>query len=77
MTRAYREHLSKIGLTYPQYLMLLVLWQEDRQTVKSIAKKLKLDSPTLTPLLKRLARAGFVSRVRSSVDEREVCISLT
>ena len=77
VTRAYREYLSKIGLTYPQYLVLLVLWQEDRQTVKSIADKLNLDSPTLTPLLKRLASAGFVSRTRSSADEREVYISLT
>lgn len=77
VTRAYREHLSKIGLTYPQYLVLLVLWQEDRQTVKSIAEKLNLDSPTLTPLLKRLASAGFASRARGSVDEREVYISLT
>lgn len=77
VTRAYREYLSKIGLTYPQYLVLLVLWQEDRQTVKSIADKLNLDSPTLTPLLKRLASAGFVRRARSSADEREVYISLT
>ena len=77
VTRTYREHLSKIGLTYPQYLVLLVLWQENQQTVKSLADKLNLDSPTLTPLLKRLASAGFVNRERSSTDEREVYISLT
>ncbi len=77
VTRAYREHLSKIGLTYPQYLVLLVLWQENKQTVKSLANKLNLDSPTLTPLLKRLASAGFLIRERSSIDEREVYISLT
>ena len=77
VTRTYREHLSKIGLTYPQYLVLLVLWQENQQTVKSLADKLNLDSATLTPLLKRLASAGFVTRERGSIDEREVFIALT
>ena len=77
VTRAYREHLSEIGLTYPQYLVLLALWQHQNQTVKSLAELLNLDSPTLTPLLKRLETAGFIYRVRSKVDERNVTVSLS
>ena len=77
VTRAYREHLSKVGLTYPQYLVLLVLWQQDKQTVKSLADLLNLDSATLTPLLKRLANAGFITRERNAKDERVVNITLS
>lgn len=77
ITRAYREHLSKIGLTYPQYLVMLALWEHQNQTVKSMAELLNLDSPTLTPLLKRLETAGMLNRTRSKQDERIVIISLT
>lgn len=77
VTRAYREHLSKVGLTYPQYLVMLALWEHQNQTVKSLAELLNLDSPTLTPLLKRLEIAGLLNRVRSKEDERIVIISLT
>ena len=77
VTRAYREHLSKIGLTYPQYLVMLALWQHQDQTVKSLAELLNLDSPTLTPLLKRLETAKLLNRTRSTIDERVVIISLT
>lgn len=77
VTRAYREHLGKIGLTYPQYLVMLALWEHQNQAVKSLAALLNLDSPTLTPLLKRLEAAGFLNRTRSKADERIVIISLT
>ena len=77
VTRSYREHLNKIGLTYPQYLVMLALWQFKNQTVKSLAELLNLDSPTLTPLLKRLETAGLINRLRSKEDERVVNISLT
>lgn len=79
ITRAYRAPLAQLGLTYPQYLVLLVLWDPDRSshTVKGLADALQLDSSTLTPLLKRLEAAGFVSRERQSGDERVVRIRLT
>ena len=77
VTRAYREPLGKLGLTYPQYLALLVLWERSSHTVKSLADALQLDSSTLTPLLKRLELAGWVSRTRDSSDERIVRIELT
>ena len=79
ITRAYRAPLAKLGLTYPQYLVLLVLWESNRnsQTVKGLANALQLDSSTLTPLLKRLEAAGFVTRERQARDERVVQISLT
>jgi len=73
----YRPHLDEIGLTYPQYLVLMVLWENDRQTVNQIGHKLLLDSGTLTPLLKRLEQKEIVLRQRSTVDERVVEISLT
>lgn len=79
ITRAYRAPLAQLGLTYPQYLVLVVLWERDRseRSVKSLADALQLDSSTLTPLLKRLEVAGFVTRERKSDDERVVQISLT
>lgn len=77
ITRSYRSRLSQVGLTYSQYLVLLVLWGKDKLTVKQIAKNLRLDSGTLTPLLKRLESADLVTRVRGEQDERELIISLT
>ena len=73
----YRPHLDEIGLTYPQYLVLMVLWENDKQTVNQIGHKLLLDSGTLTPLLKRLEQKEIVLRQRSTVDERVVEIFLT
>lgn len=77
MTKAYRPLLERIGLTYPQYLVLLVLWEQDRVTVSDIGRRLRLDSGTLTPVLKRLEAAGLLLRSRRQTDEREVEISLT
>lgn len=77
MTRAYRTRLSAIGLTYPQYLVLLALMERPLLSVTSLARLLQLDAATLTPLLKRLEAAGFVARRRSATDERVVEISLT
>jgi DNA-binding MarR family transcriptional regulator len=75
--RVYKPGLDRTGLTYPQYLVLLVLWEQDDQTVNQIGKQLHLDSGTLTPLLKRLEAAGIVRRQRDTQDERQVRISLT
>ena len=77
MTKAYQPHLRKLGLTYPQYIVMLSLWQFNESTVKALGEKLSLDSGTLTPLLKRLQTAGLVERTRSKDDERVVLISLT
>lgn len=77
MTGAYQEFLTKLGLTYPQYLVLLTLWEHDGENVSSIGKRLFLDSATLTPLLKRLEAHGFVERRRSTEDERVVQVFLT
>lgn len=77
MTKSYRPLLEQMGLTYPQYLVLLVLWETDGMTVSEIGRRLRLDSGTLTPVLKRLEGAGFVTRSRRRSDEREVEISLT
>ncbi len=77
MTKTYKPLLDKIGLTYPQYLVMLVLWQEDDLLVKSIGEKLFLDSGTLTPLLKRLEASGLILRTRDLEDERQVRITLT
>jgi DNA-binding MarR family transcriptional regulator len=76
-TRAYRPLLEALGLTYPQYLVMLVLWGEDGLSVKEIGGRLFLDSGTLTPLLKRLEGAGLVQRRRDQGDERVVRILLT
>jgi MarR family transcriptional regulator, organic hydroperoxide resistance regulator len=75
--RIYKPLLDRLGLTYPQYLVMLVLWERDRVAVKEIGERLHLDSGTLTPLLKRLEHAGLIRRTRSSEDERQVLIDLT
>lgn len=75
--RAYGPILEPLGLTYPQYLVMLALWQHDRQSVRDIGAKLSLDSATLTPLLKKLEARGLVTRTRSEKDERVVDIALT
>ena len=77
MTAAYRPVLDELNLTYPQYLVLLVLWEEGRATVGRLGERLQLDSGTLSPLLKRLEANGFVRRERSSTDERLVDVTLT
>ncbi len=77
MTKLYKPLLDELGLTYPQYLAMLVLWEADGITVSSLGERLYLDSGTLTPLLKRMESAGLVARIRSVDDERRVCISLT
>lgn len=77
ISQAYREPLEELGLTYPQYLVMLVLWEKDGQMVSQIGEKLQLDSGTLTPLLKRLESVNLIKRVRSEVDERKVEIELT
>lgn len=77
ITSAYRPLLQELGLTYPQYLVMLVLWEEERLNVGEIGDRLMLDSGTLTPLLKRLEARGLVSRQRQKVDERQVAIELT
>ena len=76
-TAAYKPLLHPLGLTYPQYLVLLVLWEEEGLSVKEIGQRLHLDSGTLTPVLKRLEKAGFVRRRRDDQDERQVRIELT
>jgi len=75
--RVYKPLLDNLGLTYPQYLVMVTLWQEDNQSVRSIGSKLYLESSTLTPLLKRLEANGLVSRKRDPEDERSVRVSLT
>jgi DNA-binding MarR family transcriptional regulator len=75
--RTYKPWLDKLGLTYPQYLVLNVLWREDSQTVGSIASQLALESSTLTPLLKRLEAAQLLRRTRNPDNERQVVVSLT
>jgi DNA-binding MarR family transcriptional regulator len=77
MTASYRPLLEPLGLTYPQYLAMLVLWQRDGQSVRELGASLLLDSGTLTPLLKRLESAGLLRRQRRVQDEREVEIRLT
>lgn len=75
--RVYKPLLDELGLTYPQYLVLNVLWAEDEQTVGAIAEKLALESSTLTPLLKRLEAAGLLRRTRNPQNERQVVVRLT
>jgi DNA-binding MarR family transcriptional regulator len=77
MTKAYKPLLENLGLTYPQYLAMLVLWESDDIAVKDMAARLNLDSATVTPLLKRLEAQGYVERVRGIEDERLVYIRLT
>jgi len=77
ITRLYRPVLSALGLTYPQYLVMLVLWEAAPRSVGSLGQALYLDSGTLTPLLKRLEQAGLVTRRRDPADERRVLVDLT
>ncbi len=75
--RFYKPMLGAMGLTYPQYLVLMVLWERDNLTVGGIGEQLLLDSGTLTPLLKRLEAMGYVTRRRDAADERQVLVGLT
>jgi DNA-binding MarR family transcriptional regulator len=77
MTKVYKPFLDPLGLTYPQYLVMLVLWERDGVTVSEVGDRLTLDSGTLTPLLKRLEAAGLLRRLRDSADERRVLLTLT
>jgi len=76
-SRVYKPVLEKLGLTYPQYVTIICLWEEDGQTVKSLSEKLFLEPSTMTPMLKRLEAMGYVRRERDSEDERSVLVSLT
>ena len=77
VTARYRPMLDELGVTYPQYLVLMLLWEEDGQTVGQLGTRLALDSGTLSPLLKRLTAAGLVTRHRRADDERSVSVRLT
>ncbi|MCB2309911.1 MarR family transcriptional regulator [Clostridium tagluense] len=77
ITKLYKPALDKLGITYTQYISLLVLWEKDNITVKEMGKKLHLDSGTLTPLLKKLECMELVNRTRDTVDERKVFVKLT
>ena len=77
MNKVYRQLLTQLDITYPQYLVMLVLWQKDDLTVSEIGEQLFLDSATLTPLLKRLESAGLIMRQRTRQDERQVAVTLT
>ena len=76
-TRFYKPLLEPLGLTYPQYLVLLTLWEQDGLPLKTIGARLGLDSGTLTPLLKRMEEAGFLTRTRDKADERQVIVQLS
>lgn len=77
MNKLYRKALKELDITYPQYLVLLVLWEQDERSVSAIGEQLFLDSATLTPLLKRMEKAGLISRTRDQSDERSVIIGLS
>jgi DNA-binding MarR family transcriptional regulator len=77
LTNLYRPLLTELNITYPQYLVLMILWEHKEQTVNQLCEKLHLDTGTLTPLLKRLEQKGIVNRTRSKEDERIVVTSLT
>lgn len=77
INRVYRPVLERLGITYPQYLVLSALWQADGQAVGAIAERLSLESSTITPLVKRLENAGFLKRQRNPDDERQVIVTLT
>jgi MarR family transcriptional regulator, organic hydroperoxide resistance regulator len=77
MTKLYKPLLEALGLTYPQYLVMLVLWERDGLMVSELGERLFLDSGTLTPLLKRLETSGLIARIRDAQDERRVHINLT
>ena len=74
---AYHPYLDQLGLTYPQYLVMLVLWEQDRQPVCDIAKKLLLDTNTVTPLLQRMEKSGLIVRTKGKEDTRQRIVSLT
>lgn len=76
-TAAYRPMLEAVGLTYPQYLVLLLLWEQDGASVQELGEALQLDSGTLSPLLKRMEAAGLIRRSRTADDERRVSVELT
>ncbi|HEV7307659.1 MarR family transcriptional regulator [Ensifer sp.] len=76
-TRIYKPLLESLDLTYPQYLVMVVLWEKDDRTVGGLGERLFLESSTLTPLLKRLEAAGYIARVRDKADERQVRVQLT
>lgn len=77
LTRLYRPLLAPLGLTYPQYLVLAALWEQDEQKVSDLGKRLVLETNTLTPLLKRMESAGYLTRRRNPEDERSLIVSLT
>lgn len=77
ITREYQPYLDKLGITYPQYLVLMVLWETDIISVNEISKKLILNTNTITPLLKRMEMQGILKRHRSESDERKVIVELT
>ncbi|MBQ3405134.1 MAG: MarR family transcriptional regulator [Oscillospiraceae bacterium] len=77
MTRAYYPYLSKLNLTYTQYIAMMVLWEREQCSIKDLSEKLYLDTGTITPLLKSMEQKGFVRRRRSEKDERSVTVSLT
>lgn len=77
ITRAYQPDLDSLGITYPQYLVLMVLWETDGMTVNAVAEKLILNTNTITPLLKRMEEMGFLQRTPSNADKRKVIVSLT
>lgn len=77
ITKAYKPHLDELGLTYPQYLVLLILWEQDNLTVSQISEKLFLNSNTLSPMFKRMEKTGLLQRIRNVEDERSVTIKLT
>lgn len=77
MNKVYRKLLRPLGLTYPQYLVMMVLWEQDQVTLSEIGRRLFLDSATLTPLLKRMEAARLVTRLRAERDERQVIVGLT
>jgi DNA-binding MarR family transcriptional regulator len=77
INRTYKPILDRLGITYPQYLVLSVLWEADGQTIGAIAERLALEPSTITPLVKRLELAGFLGRLRNPADERQVQVRLT
>jgi DNA-binding MarR family transcriptional regulator len=76
-SRVYKPVLDELGLTYPQYITIISLWEDDQQTVKGLSDKLFLEPSTMTPMLKRLEAMGYLTRTRDTEDERNVRISLT
>ncbi|MGO4712647.1 MarR family winged helix-turn-helix transcriptional regulator [Bradyrhizobium sp. 2TAF24] len=77
INRTYKPLLDGLGVTYPQYLVLSALWENDGQTISAIGERLALEPSTITPLVKRLEQAGFIARQRNPADERQVVVSLT